>query len=88
MKVKEFIEVVNFDVLYYAKIYEMIWNEDYQEYHSKYTGIRIYKLSDLDPYLECELEGFDLHLQYGEYDDSEIWIKYQRSDTKWEHIKD
>lgn len=33
------------------------------------------KLSDLDPYLECELKGFDLHLQWGEYDDSEIWIK-------------
>jgi hypothetical protein len=55
MKVKEFIEVVNFEVLYYAQIYEMIWNEDYQDYHSKCTGIRINKLSDLDPYLECEL---------------------------------
>jgi len=75
MKVKEFIKVVNFEVLDYAQIYEMIWNEDYQDYHSKNTGKRINKLSDLDPYLECELEGFDLYLPYGEYDNSEIWIK-------------
>ena len=37
MKVKEFIEVVNFEVLDYAQIYEMIWDEDYQDYHSKRT---------------------------------------------------
>ena len=81
MKVKEFIEVVNFEVLDYAQIYEMIWNEDFQDYHSKCTGIRINKLSDLDPYLECELKGFDLHLQWGEYDDSEIWIKMPKGNV-------
>ena len=75
MKVKEFIEVVNYQTIDYAKIYEMIWDEDYQDYHEKFIDQRVNSKKDLEPYLEYELDGFELNLCYGEYDDSAIYIK-------------
>ena len=75
MKVKEFMEVVPFSLIYYAKIYEMKWNEDYKEYHSKFIDKRIKNKADLEPYLDCELDYFDYETMCGEYDDSAIYIK-------------
>ena len=82
MTVKEFVDVVNYTVIDYAKIYERQWNEDYQSYDSVYTGKRVNSKKDLAPYYECELEGFDLYLLYGEYDDSEIWITMPKDKPK------
>lgn len=75
MKVKEFVDVVNSTVIDYAKIYEMKWNENYQDYDCKFTDKRVHSKKDLEPYYDCELDGFELELMYGEYDDSSIYIK-------------
>lgn len=74
MKVKDFVDVVNYTVLDYAKIYELIWNEDYQDYDYKYTDKHINSINDLKEYMDCELSGFELIAPYGEYDDSAIYI--------------
>lgn len=75
MTVKEFLDVVTFDIIDYAKIYEMKWNEDYQDYHSKFTDKRVKSKKDLEPYYDCELDYFDFEMCWGEYDDSAIYIK-------------
>lgn len=75
MKVKEFLDVVSWDIIDYARIYEMRWKEDYQEYHSKFIDKRVKHRKDLEPYLDCELDYFDYESMYGEYDDSAIYIK-------------
>lgn len=75
MKVKEFIEVVTWNIIDYAKIYEMVWNEDYQNYDSKYTDKRVNSKKDLEQYLDYELDYLDYETQWGEYDDSAIYIK-------------
>ena len=75
MKVKELLEVISWEVIDYANIYEMYWNEDYQDWHSKNTGKRVNSKKDLEPYLEYELEYLDYHTQWGEYDDSSISIR-------------
>ena len=75
MTVKEFIEVVNYTVIHYAKIYEMCWDKLYKDYNCNYTGNRVHSKEDLRLYLDCELDGFELELCYGEYDDSAIYIK-------------
>ena len=75
MKVREFLDVVNFDMVDYAQIYEKIWNEDYQDYHTKSTDKRVNSKKDLEPYLEYELDYFDYETQWGEYEDSAIYIK-------------
>lgn len=75
MKVREFLDVVNFNMVDYAKIYEMVWNEDYQDYHSYFTDKRVNTKKDLEPYFDYELDYFDYETQWGEYDDSAIYIK-------------
>ena len=75
MKVKEFVDAVCWNVIDYAKIYEMIWNEDYQEYHSYFADKRVESKKDLEPYYDYELDYFEYETQWGEYDDSAIYIK-------------
>lgn len=75
MKVKEFLDVVTFNIIDYAKIYEMVWHEDYQDYHSCFTDKRVHSKKDLEQYLDYELDYFDYETQWGEYDDSAIYIK-------------
>lgn len=75
MKVKEFVDVVNFGIIDYAKIYEKRWNEDYNDYDCKFTGKRVENKKDLEPYYNCELDYFDYTTQWGEYDDSAMYIK-------------
>lgn len=75
MKVKEFLEVVPFSLIDGAKIYEMRWNENYQDYHSKFIGKTVGNKKDVEPYLDCELDYFDYETQWGEYYDSSIYIK-------------
>lgn len=75
MKVREFLDVVNFDVVECAQIYEKIWDEDYQEYNTKNTDKIVNSKKDLEPYLEYELDYFDYRIYWGEYEDSGIYIK-------------
>ena len=81
MTVKEFVDVVNYTVIDYAQIYEMRWNENYEDYDYKATGKRVNSKKDLEPYYNCELSGFELIAPYGEYDDSAIYIKMPREVT-------
>lgn len=81
MKVKDFVGVVNYTVLDYAKIYELIWNENYQDYDYKYTDKRINSINDLKEYMDCELSSFELIMPYGEYDDSAIYIIINKEET-------
>lgn len=80
MKVKEFLEVVPFSLIDYAKIYEMVWNENYQDYDSKFVDKRVNNKKDLEQYLDCELDYFDYITQWGEYDDSAIYIKMPKEE--------
>ncbi len=75
MKVREFLDVVTFNIIDYAKIYEMRWNENYNDYDCKYIDKRVNSKKDLEPYLDCELDYFDYETLYGEYDDSALYIK-------------
>ena len=75
MKVKEFLDVVSWNIIDYAKIYEKIWDEDYQDYFPKYMDKRVNNKQDLEPYLDYELDYLDYETQWGEYDDSAIYIK-------------
>lgn len=75
MKVKEFLDVVTWNIIDYAKIYEMVWNEDYQNYDTKYTDKRVSSKKDLEQYLDYELDYLDYETQWGEYDDSAIYIR-------------
>ena len=80
MKVKEFLDVVTWNIIDYAKIYEMRWNENYQDYDSKYIDKRVKNKKDLEPYFDCELDYFDYETQWGEYDDSAIYIKMPKEE--------
>lgn len=64
-----------FSLIDYAKIYEMVWDEDFQNYDSKYTDKRVKSKKDLEQYLDYELDYFDYETLWGEYDDSAIYIK-------------
>ena len=75
MTVKEFVDVVNDVVIYYARIYELHWNPLWNDYDYKYTDKRVKSEKDLEPYYNCELSSFELIAPYGEYDDSAIYIK-------------
>ena len=75
MTIKEFLEVVSWEIVDYAQIYEMIWDEDYQDYEAKNTDKRVNSKKDLEPYLDYELDYLDYETQWGEYDDSAIYIK-------------
>ena len=75
MTVKEFVDVVNYTVIDYAKIYELHWNPLWKDYDYKYTDKRVGSKKDLEPYYDCELSSFELISPYGEYDDSAIYIK-------------
>lgn len=80
MKVKEFLDVVTWNIIDYAKIYEMRWNENYQDYDSKYIDKRVKNKKDLEPYYDCELDYFDYETCWGEYDDSAIYIKMPKEE--------
>lgn len=80
MKVKEFIEVVSWEIIDYANIYEMRWDEDYQDYFPKNMDKRVNNKQDLEPYLEYELDYLDYHTLWGEYDDSGIYIKMPKEE--------
>ena len=82
MTVKEFVDVVNYQVIDYAKIYEMRWDERYQSYDSKFVGKRVNTKQDLEPYYDCELDYFEYFAPYGEYDDSSIFIKMPKEEPK------
>lgn len=75
MTVKEFVDVVNDVVIDYARIYELHWNPLWNDYDYKYTDKRINSKKDLESYYDCELSSFELIAQFGEYDDSAIYIK-------------
>lgn len=75
MKVKELLEIISYEVIDYAKIYEMIWNEDYQDYDTKFTDKRVKSKKDLEPYFDYELDFLEYKTLWGEYDDSSIYIK-------------
>lgn len=75
MTVKEFIDVVNYTVIDYAKIYELHWDMLFKDYNCKYSGKRVETKKDLEPYYNYELDKFDLRMCYGEYDNSAIYIK-------------
>jgi hypothetical protein len=75
MTVREFLDVVNFEIVDYAQIYEKIWNEDYQDYDTKATDKRVNTKKDLEQYLDYELDYLDYETHWGEYDDSAIYIK-------------
>lgn len=75
MKVKEFVDVVNYQVLDYAKIYMLRYNKDFKNYDYVFTGTRVKSKKDLEPYYDCELSSFELIAPYGEYDDSAIYIR-------------
>lgn len=75
MTVKEFMEVVPYSLIYYAKICELHWDLLFESYDNKYTGERVNSKKDLKPYLDYELDYFDYKTMYGEYDDSTIYIK-------------
>lgn len=47
-----------------------------------YCGTEPNNATTIKNLYECELEGFDLHLQWGEYDDSEIRIKMPKGVTQ------
>lgn len=79
MTVKEFVDVVNYNILDYAKIYELRWNPLYEDYDYKFTDKRIESKNDLEPYYDCELSYFEYITQWGEYDDSAIYIKIPKS---------
>ena len=81
MKVKELLEVISWEVIDYASIYEMRWDEDCQDYFPKYMDKRVNNKQDLEPYLECELHYLDYHTQWGEYDDSGIYITMSKEET-------
>lgn len=88
MTVKEFVDVVNNTVIDYAKIYEMRWNENYNDYDCKFTDKRVKSKKDLEPYYDCELVSFELEMMYGEYDDSAIYIKMPReTPMQWDYDK-
>lgn len=88
MKVKEFVDVVNYTVIDYAKIYEMRWDERYKDYDCKFTDKRVHSKKDLEPYYDCELDYFDFEMQWGEYDDSAIYIKMPKPITDEVKIND
>ena len=75
MTVKEFVDVVNNEVIDYAQIYELYWNWLFEDYDYKCTGKRVNSKKDLEPYYNYELSYFELIAPYGEYDDSAIYIK-------------
>ena len=74
MKVKEFLAVVPYSLVDYAKIYENKWDEDWEQYNSINTHKRVEKKTDLEQYHDCELDFFDYETQWGEYYDSAIYI--------------
>lgn len=78
MTVKEFVDVVNYPLIDYAKIYELHWDSLYDGYDYKFTDKRVGSKNDLEPYYDCELSGFEYLTQWGEYDDSAIYIKMPR----------
>ena len=75
MKVKEFIDVVSWNIVDYATIYELHWNLLFESYDYKRTDKRVNSKKDLEPYYDCELSSFELIAPYGDYDDSAIYIK-------------
>lgn len=75
MTVKEFMEVVPYSLIDYAKICERHWNLLFKSYDNKYTGERVNSKKDLEPYLDYKLDYFDYKTMYGEYDNSTIYIK-------------
>ena len=80
MTVKEFVDVVNYQLIDYAKIYEMRWDERYQSYDSRFVDKRVNTKQDLEPYYDCELNYFEYLTQWGEYDDSSIYIKMPKEE--------
>ncbi len=82
MTVKEFVDVVNYQVIDYAKIYEMRWDERYESYDIKFADKRVDSKADLEPYYDCELDYFEYFTQWGEYDDSAIYIKMPKEELK------
>lgn len=75
MTVKEFIDVVNPGLIDYARIVEMYWDDEWQEYCWKDTEKRVDSVKNLEPYYNCELSKFQYDTMYAEYDDSAIYIK-------------
>ena len=67
MKVREFLDVINFNMVDYAQIYEMIWDEDYQDYYTKTINKRVNSKKDLEPYLDYELDYFNYETQWVEF---------------------
>lgn len=51
MTVKEFMEVVPFSLIDYAKICELHWNLLFESYDNKYTGERVNSRKTLSPIL-------------------------------------
>ena len=88
MTVKEFVDVVNFSLIDYAKIYEMRWDEDYQSYDPIFADKRVNTKKDLEPYYDCELDYFEYLTQWGEYDDSSIYIKMPKEKNLNENRED
>lgn len=82
MKVKEFLEVVPYSLIDYARIYEMRWNENYNDYDCKFIDKRVSSKKDLEVYYDCELDYFDYETQWGEYDDSAIYIKIPKEEKR------
>lgn len=74
MTVKDFLAVIPFSLVDYAKIYENKWDEDWEDDKTTNTGKRVHSQKDLEPYLEYKLSYFDYETQWGEYFDSAIYI--------------
>ena len=49
MTVREFLEVVPFSLVDYARIYENKWDEDREDYTTNNTGKRVEKKQTLNP---------------------------------------
>lgn len=80
MTVKEFVNVISYAVIDYAKIYELHWNTLYEGYDYKFTDKRVETLKDLEPYYNCELSSLEYIAPWGEYDDSAIYIKMPKGE--------
>ena len=81
MKVKEFLDVISWNIIDYAKIYEMVWNEKHQQYVTTYTNKRVFSRKDIEPYLDYELYYMNYETHHGGDDDSEIYIKMSKEVT-------
>ena len=74
---KQFLEIVGEDFIetYLANLYIDEWDEDYQEWFSKIKIENIKNISELNPYMDYEINAFHQTVCYGEIDRQDIYVR-------------